>query len=73
MKTILIVKGTHCRACKALIEDVSHEIPGIQSCVIDYQTGQTEIDHDQSFNFGLFKKEIEVLGDYQVEIKQNSN
>ena len=67
MKTTIIVKGTHCKACKALIEDVCKDIKGVKSCTVDYKTGKTEIEHDDIIDFSLVKKEIESLGKYQVE------
>jgi copper chaperone CopZ len=71
MKTInVIIEGTHCNACKLLIEDVSKEIKGVTSCKVDFQTGKTVIEHDGNFNLGLFKKEIESLGQYKVKINQ---
>ena len=66
MKKTIIIKGTHCPACKTLIEDVSTEIKGMISCNVDYKTGKVEIEHDKSFNVGDFKKKIEELGDYKV-------
>ena len=69
-KTTIIVKGTHCTACKALIEDVCKDIQGLKSCSVNYKNGKTEIRHDDNFDLNMFKKEIESLGDYKVEIKK---
>ena len=66
-KTIITVKGTHCAACKALIEDICKDIKGVKSCNVDYKNGKTEIEHDNDFDINLFKKEIESLGKYKVE------
>lgn len=66
MKTTLTIKGTHCPSCKALIEDVASETPGINSCTVDYTTGQTHIEHDKTVDWDKFTKEVESLGDYQV-------
>lgn len=67
MKTILTIKGTHCNSCKILIEDVCKEIPGIQSCMVDFQTGKTEVEHDDNVDWNKFQKEIESLGQYKIE------
>ena len=64
--TTVIIKGTHCNACKLLIEDVCSEISGVKSCNVDFQSGKTEIEHNESFNFELFKKEMEGLGPYKI-------
>lgn len=68
LKTTIHIQGTHCKACKALIEDVCSEIPGIHSCNVNYQTGETILEHDENLNFENLKNEIQSLGDYQVEI-----
>lgn len=68
MKTTFIIKGTHCDACKALIEDVCKEIPGISSCNVDFKTGATQIGHEGNVDWEKFKKEVESLGEYKVEI-----
>lgn len=68
MKTTLIIKGTHCNACKILIEDVSSEMKGITSCTVDYVTGNTVIEHDEDFDWGSFKEGIEGLGKYAVDL-----
>lgn len=70
MKTTLTIKGTHCNSCKALIEDVCTEIPGIKSCSVDFKTGATEIEHEESMDWQKFKKEIESLAKYKVEVNQ---
>ena len=66
MKTIFTVKGTHCPACKALIEDICRDIPGVTSCTVDLKTGKTVVEHGKPIGLSLFKKEIESLGDYHL-------
>ena len=68
MKTTITIQGTHCNACKALIEDVAKDIQGINSCVVDFATGKTEIEYDEDANLQEFKKEVEGLGQYKVEL-----
>ncbi len=68
MKTAIIVKGTHCPSCKALIEDVCKGSKGVKSCNVDFNNGKTIIKHDDNFDLNTLKKEIESLGDYKVEI-----
>ena len=70
MKKIIIIKGTHCASCKALIEEVSKDIPGIISCKVDYKTGKTIIEHEEKVDLNKFKKEIESLGDYKVDLNE---
>lgn len=70
MTTRAIIKGTHCNSCKALIEDVCREIPGITSCAVDFKKGITEIEHEENIDWRKFKAEVESLGAYKVEINQ---
>lgn len=70
MKITLIIKGTHCSSCKALIEDVCTEIPGIKSCTVDFKTGATKIEHEENVDWQKFKTEVESLGEYKIEINQ---
>lgn len=69
MKTTVIkIKGMHCNSCKLLIEDVCKDIKGVKSCKVDFETGKTTIEHDESFSFDSFKKEVEGLGQYKIEV-----
>lgn len=70
--TSLVIQGTHCNACKALIEDVCKEdIPGVKSCIVDFQTGSTVVEHEDSLDWDKFKQEIESLGEYKILIPGN--
>lgn len=64
--TTITIQGTHCNACKLLIEDVCSEIKGIKSCTVNFQTGETVVEHDEALDWQAFKKEIESLGNYKV-------
>ena len=66
MKTTITIQGTHCNACKMLIEDVCKDVLGISSCEVNFETGETVVDHDESLDWDSFKKEIEGLGSYTV-------
>ena len=68
--TTINIKGTHCNSCKLLIEDVCKDIKGTKSCTVNFETGKTMIEHDESFDWNEFKKEVEALGNYKVESKQ---
>lgn len=57
----------HCPSCKALLEDVAQDVPGVTSCTIDPQTGLGVIEHDGSFNFDNLLKEVGALDKYMVE------
>lgn len=68
MKKTIKIKGTHCNACKFLIEDIASEIKGIKSCAVDFNTGNTEIEHDEQFDWNQFKKDVESAGSYKVHL-----
>lgn len=68
--TTINIKGTHCNACKLLIEDVCKEIKGAKSCAVNFQTGETVVEHDENFDWQVFKKEIEGLGKYTVNLNE---
>lgn len=66
MKKTITVQGTHCNACKVLIEDVCSEIPEITSCSVDFATGKVDIEYQESLDWDHLKEEIESLGEYKV-------
>lgn len=68
--TTINIKGTHCNSCKLLIEDVCREIKGAKSCIVNFQTGETVVEHDEGFDWNAFKSEVEALGNYKVETSQ---
>ncbi len=65
--TTITIKGTHCNSCKLLIEDVCKEIKGAQSCTVNFETGETVIEHDENFDWGAFEKELESFGEYIIQ------
>ena len=67
MQTTTTIQGTNCASCKALIEGVCSEIKGVKSCVVNFQTGETVVEHDESVDWQTFKKEVEGLGQYKIE------
>lgn len=67
MKTTISIQGMHCASCKTLIEDVASDVPGVQSCTVDPATGNGVIEHDESFDFTNFAKEIATLDKYTVQ------
>lgn len=66
MQTTITVRGTHCAACKMLIEDACKGVRGVESCVVDYVSGKTIITHDDALDMGMLKKEIEGAGSFAV-------
>lgn len=68
MRTTLSIKGTHCPSCKILIEDICKEISGVKSCVVDFKTGKTSIEHESKDELKKIKEEVEKAGEYKVKI-----
>lgn len=70
MQTTITIQGTHCGSCKALIEEVSLEQPGITACTIDDATGKTVIQHDGPLDLAELQHAISEVGDYIIEQTQ---
>lgn len=68
MQTTITIKGTHCNACKTLIEDVCKDIKGVTSCTVNFQTGETIVEHEENLDWQTLKKEIDGLGQYEVNL-----
>ena len=66
MKTTLTIKGTHCKACKMLIEDVCKDHKEVSTCTVNFETGKTEIEHNDSLDLESLKKEIKSVGNYKI-------
>lgn len=70
LKRAIKIKGTHCPSCKAVIEDVCKDMKGIIACKVDFKTGKTVVEHDGTVDWQGFKKEIDSLGEYEVQLKE---
>lgn len=70
IKTPLTIKGTHCQACKSLIEEVAKESPCVMDINVEFETGKTNIEHKDCLDWKTLKEEIESLGEYKVELPQ---
>ena len=68
MKTTITIKGTHCNACKMLIEDICKDVAGVKSCTVDFRSGKTTIEHEANVDLKRIKLEIERAGDYKVKL-----
>ncbi|MBI2464426.1 heavy-metal-associated domain-containing protein [Candidatus Peregrinibacteria bacterium] len=68
MQTQFTITGTHCRACRLLIEEACKEIPGVFECNVDFETGNTLLVHDSQLDLDIVKKNIESLSSYKVKL-----
>lgn len=67
MQTTVSIPGIHCEGCKRLIEDVSKDTKGVTSAHADLATKRVTVEHDETFDFTQWKKDIEELNpDYIV-------
>lgn len=64
--TNFTITGMHCDSCKALIEDMARDVPGVESCAVNQEQHTGKIEHDERFDFTAFAKEIGTLGKYTV-------
>jgi copper chaperone CopZ len=67
MNTTITILGTHCVSCKALIEEVCNELPGVDACTVDFKTGKTTIEHDDTFKLAALARELASLGEYRIQ------
>ncbi len=61
MKTTIKIDGMHCGSCKALIEDVAKDVPGVVSCDVDVAHGKADVEHTADFEPSEFIAEIAGL------------
>lgn len=66
MKVTINIEGMHCKSCKMLIEDISEDIEGINSCKVDEKTHKATIDYKTEEALNKLKKEIESAGNYKI-------
>ena len=57
MQKIIYITGTHCSACKKLIERKIGAIDGVTSVLVNYESGKTVIES----NIQVEKKEIDKV------------
>ena len=67
MQTKIKITGMHCASCKALLEDVARDVPGVTACTIDSEQATGIIEHDTSFSFDDVVKEVASLDKYTIE------
>lgn len=65
---MLKILGMHCASCKALIEDVCREIPGVLNCEVNLEEAYASVTHNGSVHISTLKQAIGGLGAYRVEM-----
>lgn len=60
------ITGIRCKACKILIEEVGGTVRGVSSVLVNFETGETLIEYNESFDLSVFANEIAGLGNYGV-------
>ncbi len=70
MKTIVPIKGMHCRSCEVIIGDELRKIPSIRKIDISYRKSQAVIFSDNSLTQEEIKEAIERAG---YEVGQNDS
>ena len=64
-KVQFTIKGTHCQACKRLIERKFTSITGVVSVNVDFETGATEVTLTRDISNDEFQKALEGM-EYKV-------
>lgn len=67
MKKELNIRGMHCPACKALIEDVCSDYDEIESAVVVLKKETLSITANNSLDLRVLQSEIESIGPYKIE------
>jgi copper chaperone CopZ len=68
MITTITITGMHCASCKALLEDVIGDVPGVTRCTVDSEKSTGTIEHDDTFTPENLEQAISELGTYTVHI-----
>ena len=61
----LTIKGTHCPACKRLIERKISAIAGVISVNVNFETGETEIKTNRDISKNEIQQSLEGM-EYQI-------
>ena len=64
-KVQLTIKGTHCQACKRLIERKFTAIAGVVSVNVDFETGAAEVVLTRDISNDEFQKVLDGM-EYKV-------
>lgn len=70
MKSTFKIPGMHCNSCATLVSEVSKEFPTVHDVNVDLDSKLVTLDHDESMDLGVWKNEIESLGDEYTVINQ---
>lgn len=71
-KTIISIKGMHCRSCEILIEEKLKALPEIKNVQVDYKKKQALIYSKRELDLDVVQKAIEEAG-YEVGIDDSKN
>ncbi|MBU1164210.1 sulfite exporter TauE/SafE family protein [Patescibacteria group bacterium] len=67
------IEGTHCKSCKTLIETEVDVMAGVKSITVDYYSGESSVEFDNSkISFEKIKNKIEKY-DYKVSVAGQEN
>ncbi|MBP7967373.1 heavy metal translocating P-type ATPase, partial [Candidatus Woesebacteria bacterium] len=66
-KQIFPIVGMHCASCKALIESVVQEVPGVQKVMVNFAAEKMSIEYDETqVTIADLKKAVASAGTYQL-------
>jgi sulfite exporter TauE/SafE/copper chaperone CopZ len=70
-KTVVPIKGMHCKSCEVLVSEKLTEIPGVKSVKVSLKNQQAEVFSKQLIDEAAIRKAIEEAG-YKVGLGENS-
>lgn len=61
-KTVLNIKGMHCRSCELLVEDELLKVPGITAVTVSQKRGCAEVNYKDNLNLEAVKEAVNQAG-----------
>ncbi len=67
------IQGLHCASCKVLIESFLIKLPGIKNVIVNYTSGDMQIEYDEKkINIQDIKKTVDSIGDYTLLLEDTN-
>ena len=62
-KTVIAIRGMHCAACVAKVEEALRAVPGVSNASVNFSTEQANVTYDESLSgFGTLRRAIADAG-----------
>lgn len=61
-KTVINIKGMHCRSCELLVEDELLKVPGVTSVMVSQKKGCAEVNYKENLSLEAVRKAVNQAG-----------